>query len=256
MRPAASVASAAERPARPAAVAQRRSSDRASGRDAWWLLAGLIALIAWDASSLDMTLARVYGGPAGFEWRQHWLTSALLHDGGRWLALAGIAALMLNLWKPLWRGPTPRQRLWWLAVTLACMLVPPLIKQHSLTSCPWSLAEFGGVADHVSHWALGVRDHGPGGCFPSGHAASAAAFFSGWFVLRRHRPRAARWWLAAVLALTAAYGWAQLARGAHYASHTLWTAWICYAIGWAAQPLMRRGRARWQRTGITGGARA
>ena len=40
------------------------------------------------------------------------------------------------------------------------------------------LAEFGGVAQHVSHWSLGVLDGGPGHCFPSGHASSAFAFFA------------------------------------------------------------------------------
>ena len=37
---------------------------------------------------------------------------------------------------------------------------------------------------HVSHWAWGVFDGGAGHCFPSGHAAGAFCFLSGYFLLR------------------------------------------------------------------------
>lgn len=204
------------------------------------VLAGLLALVLWDLSGLDIVAVRLVGGPAGFPWNNHWLTRDLLHSGGRWLALAGLLMLVLNLYRPLWAGPSLRERVWWLGVTLACLVAMPLLKQASLTSCPWSLAEFGGVAHRVSHWRLGIADGGPGGCFPSGHATSAAAFLGGWFVLRRHQPRAAAAWLVALLLLTLLYGWGQMARGAHYPSHTFWSAWLCWALAWSTQGLSRR----------------
>ena len=49
-------------------------------------------------------------------------------------------------------------------------------------------------------------------------------------------------WLAAVFALGLLFGSVQLARGAHYPSHTLWTAWICWAVGAAAWHAARRSR--------------
>jgi membrane-associated PAP2 superfamily phosphatase len=45
--------------------------------------------------------------------------------------------------------------------------------------------------------------------------------------------RTARTWLAAVLVLTAWTGLAQQARGAHFLSHTLWTAWWCWTLSTA-----------------------
>jgi membrane-associated PAP2 superfamily phosphatase len=38
----------------------------------------------------------------------------------------------------------------------------------------------------------------------------------------------------AVVALGIAYGIGQMLRGAHYPSHTMWTAWICWALTVAA----------------------
>lgn len=91
----------------------------------------------------------------------------------------------------------------------------------------------------MSHWHFGLADGGPGHCFPSGHAVAAFAFFAMYFLWRGHDPRLARRWLAGVLAAGAVFGFAQLARGAHYPSHTLWSAWICWTIcvavsAWAA----------------------
>lgn len=232
-------AAAARAAAAPPWVAGWRRGDLAATA----LAAAL--LLAWDLSGLDLPLARAWGGAAGFPWRDHWLPARLLHHGGRLLAGAVLASLAVNVWRPWTPGLGRARRVRWLAVTLAVLLVVPSIKQLSATSCPWSLAEFGGSAHWLSHWRWGVADGGPGHCFPSGHATSAAAFVGGWFALRGAYPRAASAWLAAVLALTALYGGGQLARGAHFASHTGWSLWLCWTLslallGGRAGPAARR----------------
>src|SRR5574341_187958 len=203
-----------------------------------------LALVAWDASGADLWLTSRFGTAAGFAWRSSWWTESLIHEGGRWLAAAMLVMLVVNVVAP-WRFAarlTRAQRAGWLAVTIACLLLIPLIKRYSLTSCPWDLQWYGGSAHWVSHWALGVADSGPGHCFPSGHASSAFAFICGFFALRERHPRAARWWLAMVSVLGLIYGAGQLMRGAHFASHTAWTAWICWttsAAVFAAAPRIR-----------------
>jgi len=97
-------------------------------------------------------------------------------------------------------------------------------------SCPWDVQDFGGIAPYVSHWAWSVRDTGPGGCFPAGHASAAFACFGGYFVFRQTSPGVARAWLAAVVLSGLALGLAQQMRGAHFTSHTLWTAWVCWVV--------------------------
>jgi membrane-associated PAP2 superfamily phosphatase len=191
-------------------------------------------LLAWDLSPLDMVLTHAFGTPQGFPWRAHWLTSEVMHGWARALGWVVFAALLVNVWRP-WsfaRGLSRAERLRWVLTTAACAALIPLLKKASATSCPWSLAEFGGgLAHYVPHWVLGVRDGGPGGCFPSGHAATAFAFIGGWFALRGKEPRAARWWLAATMLAGALLGWVQVMRGAHYLSHSMWTAWTCWTAG-------------------------
>jgi membrane-associated PAP2 superfamily phosphatase len=227
-------------PARPAAVAPARE----------WRALGLAALLllAWDFSGLDIVLSHWFGDASGFAWRDRWLTASLLHTGGRWVGLAMLALLVINLWRPQpFASRLDRsERAWWLLVTLACAFVIPLIKRHSLTSCPWSLAEFGGTARWVSHWAFGVADGGPGGCFPSGHASSAFALLGGYHALRGKHPRAARWWLASVLLGGVLFAGVQLVRGAHFLSHSLWTGWLCWAIAAASHHAFQGYRRRQQ----------
>lgn len=220
------------------------------GRDLAIATLALAALLAWDASGLDLPLARWFGNAQGFAWRDHWLLSTVLHDGARWLAWAIVAALIVNLRWPLWPlsalapALTRRERAGWLLLTLAGAALVPLIKQGSLTSCPWDLAEFGGRAWYVSHWQFGVPDGGGGRCFPSGHATTAFALFSGWFVLRRAHPVPARRWLLGVGAAGLLLGAVQLMRGAHFPSHTLWSGWLCYTFNALAAPLLGARVAR------------
>ena len=194
----------------------------------------LLALLAWDALGLDLAIERWFGSAHGFAWRDSFFTSAILHDGARWVGLLVFMALIVNVWRPLpglgGENAMPlRQRWWWLLVTLLCLLLIPLLKRSSLSSCPWDLQEFGGMAHYVGHWRWGIADGGPGRCFPSGHASTAFAFIGGYFVLREQHARVAANFLVIACVVGALLGMAQMVRGAHYVSHTLWTAWICWS---------------------------
>lgn len=205
--------------------------------DALPLLIGLAMLVAWDRAGLDMELMRGWGSASGFPWRHHWFTAGLMHGGVRVLGWLTFAALLVGVWRPfsVLRGLTRRERIWWLGTTLLCVTLVSVLKRASETSCPWALAEFGGgVVDHVPHWVAGRFDGGPGGCFPSGHASTAFAFIPGWFVLRERLPGPARLWLLATILAGATLAAVQLVRGAHYASHSMWTAWICWAVSAAS----------------------
>lgn len=206
-------------------------------RDVAWCICLLAALLLWDLAAQDLAMMRNWGGAAGFALRVDWVTTVLLHQGGRALGWIVMALLVLQLWWPLpfWPVLPRRDRVWWLATCVLCLSLIPVLKHISLTSCPWSLSEFGGAALYVSHWRWGIADNGSGGCFPSGHASAAFSFLAGYFALRQAHPLAARLWLASVVALGVLFGVGQTLRGAHYPSHTLWTAWICLAVTTASR---------------------
>lgn len=212
-----------------------------TGHDLLITLGLLAALLCWEAGGWDLALAQVYGNAAGFALRDHWLLRRVLHDGGRWLSAAVLIGVAAGAVLGNARVMARRQRWAWAAVVLLCLIVVPAMKHLSSTSCPWDLQAFGGSVAYVPHWMLTRIDGGPGHCFPSGHAVAAFAFVPLYFQWRGERPALARTLLAVTLGAGALLGWAQLARGAHFPSHTMWSAWLCWSIGaMAARGLEQR----------------
>lgn len=206
----------------------------------------LALLLLWDASGLDLVLARMAGTPMGFPWRDDWFLVKVMHEGAKSLSWVLVIGLFAAIRWPVGvlRRLSQAERVQLAATSLASVTVISLIKYTSKTSCPWDLQAFGGVAQHVSHWAWGVRDGGSGNCFPAGHASAAFAYLGGYFVFRRSLPTVARTWFACALIAGLALGLSQQLRGAHYMSHTLWTAWFCWVTGFAIDALVQRVSGR------------
>jgi membrane-associated PAP2 superfamily phosphatase len=215
---------------------------------------GFVWLAVWDYSRFDVWMATNFADASGFALQNHWLWKGLLHDAIKplpWLLEVVLLAAIWWPWGTLRQLPKARRAQLALTTLLALLLISE-IKLHSHTSCPWDLKQFGGVAVYVSHWALGVADGGSGGCFPAGHASAGFAFLGGFFAFKHFLPRVARRWLVGALVAGLVMGVAQQVRGAHYMSHTLWTAWLC----WACAALVDAAVNAWtfKRTGSLQGA--
>lgn len=226
-----------------ATAPKRPPSTPTLSRDLLHLGAGLLLLAAWDLVGLDLPISRLFADTSGFALRDQWFVSGVLHSGARWVAWVVAIVLVVGIWRPLpfARDVPRRERVLWVLATIACVALIPLLKQVSLTSCPWSLAEFGGPARKVSHWLVGQADGGTGRCFPAGHATAAFCFLPGYFILRDVAPVAARRWLLATLAAGLFMTMVQVVRGAHFVSHSLWTGWWCWAL---TLVLLHAARAR------------
>lgn len=204
------------------------------------------ALMAWDATGGDLFLARMAGSHLGFPLRANPFMVHVMHEGARNLSWALVILLFVAIRWPfgVLRRLGTGSRVQLALTVLGSVLAVSMIKHASHTSCPWDLQEFGGVARYVSHWSWGVDDGGPGGCFPAGHASAAFAYVGGYFVLRRASARAASIWLWTALAAGLVLGVAQQLRGAHYMSHTFWTAWVCWTVGLVIEMAVSRFGSR------------
>jgi membrane-associated PAP2 superfamily phosphatase len=195
-----------------------------------------MGLLMWDASGLDLTVMQGFANEQGFALRDNWWLTEVLHTGGRQLAGVEFLALMTMIgWPVGWfRALTRWQRIEIVLGIALSLLAISTLKHFSLTSCPWDLQAFGGKASYVSHWTWGTRDGGAGHCFPAGHASSALAFIAlalPWLFSGNARlHRRGQWLLLLVLFSGLVLGLAQTLRGAHYPSHSLWTAWICWIV--------------------------
>jgi len=203
---------------------------------------GLAVIGLWDASALDRPVEHLFGNAHGFVWKENWYLAHVLHDQAKKLSWLVLLGLVLMIRWPLGglRRLSVRERGEMVVAIVLAVLTVSLLKQLSATSCPWSLKEFGGVRDYISHWDWQLREPGGGQCFPAGHATSGFAFMAGWFWLRDASPRLATHWLAVALLAGGLLGAAQQVRGAHFTSHTLWSAWICWTVSWLFWEACRR----------------
>ena len=206
-------------------------------------IAGIaLAAIALNRSGADLAISRLFYDPASasFALRGHPFASGVLHEGAKWLAVAlWIAAL--GAWASA-RGAGPlrpcRRALGYLlCASLAAALCVATLKALSGHSCPWDLALFGGRFDFYFIFDARPADPGPGRCLPSGHGSVGFMWIAAIYArallppqARRKIPRAPL--AGGVLAFGLAVSVAQVIRGAHFASHLLFTAAICWTVAW------------------------
>lgn len=219
----------------------------------WAVPLAIFAALAvlFGTSGLDPAIARAWAyagiGSGGWMGRGAWWADRLLHDGGRALMLAVVAAAALG-WAASWRNDRwrlHRSRLGYAAVAMiSSWALVGLLKQFSHVPCPWSLAGFGGTLPYSPLFAARVTDLSGTGCFPGAHSASAFSLFAAYFAVRDARPRLAWPLLALALGLGALFALAQEARGAHFLSHDLWSAAIAWLVCLVLYQVMLPARDR------------
>lgn len=151
----------------------------------------------------------------------------------------GVALLMLAFGSARWRERFAFDRSGLVAAVLTLATLPALAglgKNLTNVHCPSEVRRYDGVAPYVKLCSPYPEDDRPaqkGHCFPAGHASGGFALMG----LAWLRP-GQRWRRGAVLLGLAAGWWMgayQMAKGAHYLSHTVTTmllAWLVAAL-WA-----------------------
>jgi membrane-associated PAP2 superfamily phosphatase len=218
----------------------------------WWLAAAFALIIVLARyTPLDHVLTGLFYDPVTqrFPLRDQAFWAVIMHTGLKYLSVAAWFALLVY-WITL-RGHRSRQPLrraigFTLLAALLASLTVSSLRTLSAHSCPWELSLYGGAAEYFRFFDAVPLNPGSGRCAPSGHAASGFVWLAGYVALRGVDRTAARFALMFSLSLGALTGLTQLARGAHFLSHVLLTAWICFAVAWlcdTAYKMWRRDRA-------------
>lgn len=205
-------------------------------RQALYLLLYFAVLIAFvgQYTDIDLRLADAMFRVADrvFPWKDNWFATVFMH---RWvkyfLIVAGVSSLGLLIAdfyrSSRWLNYDTRKR--FAVVALSFIVVPAVIsmlKSQSIHHCPWDLQRYGGYAPYLRLFDALPEGIKAGHCFPAGHASSGlwlAAFFVFWLP---GRPRMACFMFMTGLLPGLMLGWVQQLRGAHFLTHTLWSAWI------------------------------
>ncbi|HTO03345.1 MAG TPA: phosphatase PAP2 family protein [Opitutus sp.] len=196
------------------------------------LLLGTIAL--FELTSLDLRLQdELYDFDA-----HRWMVDGTDAGPRFWfydapkIAIIGIGVLLIVLvcGPERWRRGIDRRAMLVAILTLAS--VPALVGVGKATTnvfCPSEIRRYGGDVPYVQlcgSYPAADRPLRKGRCFPAGHASGGFALISLAGLARTARGR----WFGAAVGLMAGgtMGFYQMAKGAHYLSHTLVTALVAW----------------------------
>lgn len=207
------------------------------------------AILIWlgQATEVDLDIARLSydAASARFPLRDAWFAKQFFHVYMKIFvvtaAVVCFACAFIDFWRPekYWTRETGwRMR----AVALCAILVPgtiSLLKQTSRLHCPWDIAMFGGVEPYFRLLDLVPPGASPGRCFPAGHASGGLWLASLMMFWLPRKPRVA-WPVGSTLFCVGfAMGIAQQMRGAHFMTHTLWSAWIAASITYVVYSMLQ-----------------
>jgi hypothetical protein len=122
-----------------------------------------------------------------------------------------------------------------------------LLKTVTNVDCPWDLIPFGGRFPYVELFADRPDALRAGHCFPAAHASSGYALLALYFVFRERHARLAKLGLALGILTGLTFGLAQQARGAHFVSHDVWSAFLVWTVTLSVYAFAFRGRL-WEKT--------
>ncbi len=200
----------------------------------WWPLLGMSLLIAaWMTVGADLWLADHLYAWEGGRWalKKAFLNENVIHVAGRNLSalawLSALAGYAISIHRDGW-SHLRRPLAYLLLATLAGTVLVAWVKSWSNVDCPWDLIRYGGDRPYIDLFSLRPVGLSRGRCFPAGHASGGYAWLALYFFLFAVRPSVRGWGLAAGLALGLTFGISQQLRGAHFLSHDLWAAAICW----------------------------
>ena len=215
-------------------------------RTLWLAILSLLVIFGFfEATGVDLAIQDLFYQPKG-----RWLVDRedpglrmLFYTGPKYLIVAVALSLIFVVWRA--RSRELRRNAGVALLTLGS--VPLLVgfgKDTTNVFCPWDITRYGGEVPYVQvleRFPVEQRPERRGRGFPAGHASGGFALF-GLAGLARTR-RGQMLGIATATALGGAMGLYQMAKGAHYLSHTLITAifaWIAFLL-W--RRLMRANRA-------------
>lgn len=192
-----------------------------------------LAFSLFYVAGYDFSVAGFYYRLEGGHWalQQHWLLQDVLHSGARQLnTLMVLTVLMACIWRVRQRvSLAKRQASFRLLLSLLCCFgLVALAKKLLPAACPWDLQAFGGAQPFNWLWHSPAPGAVLGQCFPAGHASVGFGWLALYFYWRDSSAARARFALFGALALGAVLGLVQQLRGAHFISHDITTAWLCW----------------------------
>lgn len=205
-------------------------------------------LILWMIYILgiDERITRLFFDPVTqqFPLRNLWFLEVVMHYWIKYavvaLAVIVLAAYVLSF-RMVSLAPLRRVLLFLvLAMSLSTAAVS-FLKSVSPKQCPYDLKMYGGYAPYIALFEKTPEGVKPGKCWPGGHSSTGFCLMAFYFTgLHLRRRRLAYWGLFGGFGLGFILGFGRVVQGAHFLSHQLWAALICWLTMLALYELLLR----------------
>jgi membrane-associated PAP2 superfamily phosphatase len=184
----------------------------------------LLGFIIIRSLALDEQLAALFYKDGDWPLKENWWLSQILHNLGRKLVLSVYLGLFIYWLINALRGRAPKGIGYVLFSVALCVSSVNLAKTLLHFPCPWDATQDQGLLMPY-HWQ--ANSHG---CFPSGHASGGFAWLCLYYLAYAHFPRQRILGLGTALVLGLGFGIGQQIRGAHFLSHDLICAYLCWIV--------------------------
>jgi membrane-associated PAP2 superfamily phosphatase len=220
----------------------------------WWahlripLAVFLVLASVFATTHTDLAIARaLYFDPGTMSWvgAHNWWVNVFIHTGGRWAVRVIIAAgltLLVVTWIKDDLRELRRPAAYFVVATVLSVGIVGLLKILTNVDCPWDVRDFGGRFPYVELFADRPDGLRRAQCFPAAHASSGYALVALYFAFRERHAQLARLGLGVAIATGLLFGVAQQARGAHFASHDLWSAFLVWLTSLSVYAFAFRAR--------------
>ena len=183
-------------------------------------------------SGFDQQLAGWFYHLEGEQWllQHYWLTESVLHQGVRQLNQL-VVLFLLCYWLTQFVVGHKNAALGVLLISLIVSFGSiALLKKLIPMECPWDLQQFGGSQAFIGLFNSRPTMMAPTQCFPAGHASIGYGWMAIYYFYQVTSPSKARLALIFSISLGLVLGFTQQLRGAHFLSHDIATAAICWLV--------------------------
>lgn len=192
----------------------------------------LMVAIALEALDLDFKVMEMLfdNNSQSFPLRHHWFTEGVIHTMGRQMIGAIGLGIVLTFIASFTLPSLKSDRREWSFVLISIVISTLSISTLKATTgmnCAYDLSLYGGSEplNQLSNLWLG-----DGQCWPGGHVSGPLSLIAVFFGFRTKQPYLAFTGLIFAVTMGIIFGLGQTLRGAHFPSHTIWTALIIWMI--------------------------
>ncbi|PKO42927.1 MAG: phosphoesterase [Betaproteobacteria bacterium HGW-Betaproteobacteria-22] len=208
--------------------------------ESFWLkhlLAGLLVAafmrLVYPVLHIDANLTDLFfdAQRQHFPLKHNLFLTQWMHTGLKWLMVTvAVLSLVLSVSSYFFaRIKAYRAPLLWVFVGMVVSTtVVAILKHYNQHACPWDLTVYGGDLPLIALFEAPPAGVELGRCFPAGHPSGGFALMAFYFAFITYRPAFARWMLLLSLVMGLVMGGVQIARGAHFLSHVLWSGWTVW----------------------------